>query len=173
VSREPGEPVLTRRAFVGAGGALVAGVVLGGCGGSDTVSDEKRTSAFVALSSVVTGVPRLPRAHAPAYLAALDDAGLKVSPSDFLDKAGYLGSSGGPRTLAALESSEAFTQPGGEACARAIAGAWWSGTVTDAKKNTKLITYDDALVFRAMPWAKPQATCLGVTGAWSKRTKAA
>jgi hypothetical protein len=172
VTLEASEPVLTRRAFVGAGGALVAGVVLAGCG-SDKVSDEKRASAFVTLSSVVTGVQRLPRAHASAYLKALDGAGLKVSPSELLDDAGYLGSDGGPRTLAALSASSAFKKPGGEACARAIAGAWWSGTVTDAEKQTRLITYEDALVFRAMPYARPQATCLGVTGAWSRLGKAA
>lgn len=165
------DPAHTRRVFLGTGAAVAAGVVLAGCT-PYRVSADNELRGFVALSQVVTGVPDLPRRYAPAYLDALESAGLEMDPKELAHAAGYFRSAG-PHTVDGLMRSDAFAEPGAEACARAIAAAWWSGTVTDKAKQTQVITYDDALVFRAMPYARPQAQCLGKTGAWSHRTAAA
>jgi Membrane bound FAD containing D-sorbitol dehydrogenase len=56
---------------------------------------------------------------------------------------------------------------GAQQCLDAIAAAWWSGTVP-AGAAQKVVTFEDALVWRAMPWAYAPTNCLGALGAWSK-----
>jgi len=161
----------TRRTLLGTGTAAVAGAALlaAGCGGP---SRQDRVDGFIDMSRVLTGVDDLPEALAPDYLDALGGAGLRMAPLDLTQAAGYVGGRG-PATAEALMASSALSKPGAEQCARAIAGAWWSGMVTAAGHDTVLVTYDDALVFRAMRFARPQAQCLGATGAWSRPTPAA
>lgn len=163
----------TRRTFLAAAGAAaLGGGLLAGCSDpADRIDASDRLVGFIALSQLVTGERDLPVRHAPAYQAALEDAGLRMSPTSLAVAVGFA-RSGGPFTLDELQRSAAYRRPGGEEAARALAAAWWSGTVTDRDGVATVITYDDALVFRAMPWAVPQATCLGETGAWSKRATA-
>lgn len=71
---------------------------------------------------------------------------------------------GGPE----LQRSAAYRKPGARASAEAVAAAWWSGSVP-AGKGTKVLTFLDALVWRAQPWAEPPTECLGPTGAWAKK----
>ena len=35
-------------------------------------------------------------------------------------------------------------------------------------KGDKVVTFLDALVWQAQPWAHPPTECLGATGAWAK-----
>jgi len=167
---------LTRGGFLGASAAAFGGIVLAGCGGSSQAhrgsgAAAGRASAtdvegFVRLSQLVTGVERLPRDHAAAYLNALDAAGLEVPPSRLVQMGGF-GSGGGPQTLAELQRSALYRKPGAHASAQAVASAWWSGMVPTADGD-RVVTFLDALVWRAQPWAQPPTECLGGVGAWSK-----
>jgi hypothetical protein len=168
---------LTRGGFLGASAAAFGGIVLAGCGGSSqahrghgaavaTEASAADVEGFVRLSQLVTGVERLPTDHAAAYLNALDAAGLEVPPSRLVRMGGF-GSGGGPQTLAELQRSALYRKPGAHASAQAVASAWWSGMVPTAD-GEKVVTFLDALVWRAQPWANPPTECLGGVGAWTK-----
>ncbi|HEX9417280.1 MAG TPA: sugar dehydrogenase complex small subunit [Gaiellaceae bacterium] len=161
--KPPGNARLTRRGFVVAGAVAIGGVAVSGCGRGKRPVD---VGEFVALSRVLTGERQLPVQHAPAYFELLEDADLSMSPSELVRSAGYDGPSG-PRDLAALEASGALRSAEAKTCARAIAAAWWSGTVP-ARCGRVVVTYTDALVWRAMPFAHPPSTCLGATGVWAR-----
>ena len=52
--------------------------------------------------------------------------------------------------------------------ARKLAGVWYTGYKGGAvdTENGTVLTYDDALVWRACAWTKPPATCGGPFGYW-------
>lgn len=127
----------------------------------------KEIDAFVQLSRITTGVEHLPRQHAVSYMNALNEAGLELTPADFLNRAGFTHGRG-PETLAELEHSSAYKSRGGKACVDAVASAWWSGIVPTRGGGQKVVTYLDALVWHAVPYAYPPTECLGATGAWAK-----
>lgn len=120
---------------------------------------------FIQLSRVATGVEKLSRPLAGEYLKALDDAPqLKLKPSAFLSLAGYANGNG-PLSLRALERSVAFKTEGGKQCVDAIVAAWWSGMVPAAGGGQRVVTFNDALVWRVV---HEPTTCQGATGAWAK-----
>jgi Membrane bound FAD containing D-sorbitol dehydrogenase len=170
---------LTRGGFLGASAAAVGGFALAGCGGSSRVrrssgvlaavktrASKADVEGFVRLSQLVTGIEKLPRDHAAMYLNALDEAGLKLPPSRLVEMGGFA-EGGGPQTLAEFQQSPLYRKPGARASAEAVAAAWWSGMVPTAKGD-KVVTFLDALAWRAQPWAEPFTECLGATGAWAK-----
>jgi hypothetical protein len=158
---------VSRRSFLGASVAAVGSLALARVPFATAARPSKELAGFISLSRLATGVHDLPRQHAPVYLKALDDAGLKLPPSRFLDRAGYT-SGHGPSSLRELTRSSAYRSRGGKECVDAIAAAWWSGIVPTHGGGQKVITYLDALVWRAMPFAYPPTECLGATGAWAK-----
>jgi D-sorbitol dehydrogenase-like protein len=170
---------LTRGGFLGASAAAVGGFALAGCGGASRVRRSSGVLAavktrastadvegFIRLSQLVTGVDKLPRDHAAVYLNALDEAGLKLPPSRLVEM-GRFAEGNGPATLAEFQHSALYRKPGVRASAEAVAAAWWSGMVPTAKGD-KVVTFLDALAWRAQPWAEPFTECLGATGAWAK-----
>ena len=178
-THEPSERRLTRSAFLGASAAALGGLALAGCGGSSgarggsavltattTRASKADVDGFIRLSQLVTGVEQLPREHAAVYLNALDAAELKLPPSRLVELAGFA-EGGGPQTLAELQRSAVYRKPGARASAEAVAAAWWSGMVPTAHGDT-VVTFLDALAWRAQPWAEPFTECLGATGAWAK-----
>jgi hypothetical protein len=90
-----------------------------------------------------------------------------MSPSRFVRLAGFVDGRG-PATLAALRLTPAFRMRGGREAARAVAAAWWSGTVPTADGDRRVVTYHDALVWRALPYAQPPSFCLGAPSSWTK-----
>ena len=174
--REPWGRSLTRGRFIGASAAAVGGFALAGGGGAarrsavlgaaETRASKAEVEGFIRLSQLVTGIERLPGDHAAAYLNALDAAGLEVPPSRVVELAGFARGTG-PRTLAELERSALYRKPGVRASAEAVASAWWSGMVPTAN-GERVVTFLDALAWRAQPWAQPPTECLGATGAWAK-----
>jgi predicted nucleic acid-binding protein len=52
--------------------------------------------------------------------------------------------------------------------ARQLAQVWYTGTIIKKDKSEIILTYDDALVWRACDWTKPAATCGGKFGYWAK-----
>ena len=125
-----------------------------------------------------------------AGLAALRPA-LAASPAAPLDRAGFLAASGvatgmdpakltgmadalqaafaahGPalQQLAALAAALRGTPM--EAAARALAAAWYTGTV-GAGADARLLSYEDALAWRAAGYEAVPGTCAGEFGFWSE-----
>jgi hypothetical protein len=161
------EANLDRGAFLARSIALVGSLALARSPFAGATVDRSEIAAFEHLSRVATGIENLPRQHAAAYFKALNSAGLKVSPAAFLDRAGYTNGHG-PESIKELTSSPAYRTRGGKECVEAVTAAWWSGIVPTPGGRQKVVTYLDALVWRAMPFANPPTECLGAPGAWSK-----
>jgi D-sorbitol dehydrogenase-like protein len=178
IQESTGRRRITRGGFLGASAAALGGIALAGCGGSHhavrksgVLGAVKRASAtdvdgFVRLSQLVTGVEKLPKEHAAAYLNALDAAGLEMPPLRLVQMGGFADGKG-PRTLAEFQHSPLYGKRGARKSAEAIASVWWSGMVPTAKGD-RVVTFLDALAWRAQPWAEPFTECLGATGAWAK-----
>ena len=159
---------LSRREFLRISAVVVSGLAVAGCDvGADRSTAEGTLDGFLELSRVVTGITDLPQAVAPSYLDALEQAALPISPSTLVRIAGYADGLG-PVTLEELEASSAFSRRGARACADAITAAWWSGMTPTRAGGTRVVSYLDALVWRALPHAQPPSNCLGATGAWAK-----
>lgn len=158
---------LSRKGFLRASAAAIGGVALAGCDvGADRSTPDDTLDGFIELSRVVTGVNELPRAVAPHYLSALEQAALPMAPSTLVRIAGYADGLG-PATLDELEASSVFFHRGARACADSITAAWWSGMAPTKGGETRVVSYLDALVWRALPHAQPPSNCLGATGAWA------
>jgi hypothetical protein len=179
IQESTGRRRLTRGGFLGASATALGGIALAGCGSSHHAlrkagvlsAGKKRASradvdGFVRLSRLVTGVEKLPREHAATYLNALDAAGLELPPLRLVQMGGFAEGKG-PETLAAFQHSALYRKPAARKSAEAIASVWWSGMVPTAKGD-KVVTFSDALAWRALPWAEPFTECLGATGAWAK-----
>jgi hypothetical protein len=158
---------LSRRAFL-ARSAVAVGTIafadVAAIGAARTPATE--LDGFVRLSRLVTGVEHLPAGLARRYLKTLDRAALPMAPSRFLRLAGYT-AGGGPSTLDGLRESPVFRHPDGRRAVEEIAAAWWSGMVPVEGGRQQVITYQDALVWKALPYAEPPSVCLGATTAWS------
>ena len=170
---------LTRGGFLGASATALGGIALAGCGSSHhalrksgvlgavtTRASAAEVDGFLRLSQLVTGVEKLKREHAAAYLNALDAAGLELPPLRLVHMGGFIDGSG-PNTLADFQQSALYRKPAGRKSAEAVASVWWSGMVPTANGD-KVVTFLDALAWRAQPWAEPFTECLGATGAWAK-----
>jgi hypothetical protein len=163
-----GAQPLSRRAFLRLSAASVAAIaVLDPLAAFAAPSRRTELDGFVQLSRIVTGVRHLPAGLAPRYLDALDRAGLPITASKFVRLAGFATESA-PASLVDLERSAAFHRPGARRTVEAVASAWWSGVVPLEDGGQKVVTYQDALVWKALPYAEPPSICLGATTAWSE-----
>lgn len=167
----------TRGRLLGVAACAVGGALLASCGGAGPDLGTVAPLGFARLSRIVSGLDDLPSAQVNEYLAALDAAGLEMSPTEFMQQAGYLSGydlsgytgGGGPTTLEDLKALPLMREPGATACVQAIAAAWWSGIVPTADGGQKVLQYVDAGIWKSvLPYARPQTVCLGETGAWSK-----
>ncbi|MEO5764452.1 MAG: sugar dehydrogenase complex small subunit [Casimicrobiaceae bacterium] len=55
-----------------------------------------------------------------------------------------------------------------EAVAETVVAALYTGTVT-TPRGPRVISYDQALVWQALPWTKPNAFCGGETNYWATK----
>lgn len=157
---------ITRRTFVVASGLAVASLYLVGCGGSSSSTappTQVQVLNFITVSRILTGVKDLPSEPAADYLSGLEAAGLELSPNAFV--AAAFGNEGAPMSMSDMKRMGATALPGADACMRAIAGAWWSGIVPTAEGGQRVVTFQDALVWRTV---HESSNCLGATGSWSK-----
>jgi hypothetical protein len=160
---------LTRLAFLRVSAVTVGGLAFGGAdvARGAAAPHAVELAGFIELSELVTGAEELPVRLAPRYLEALDAAGLALPPSRLLRLAGFTDGRG-PVTLAALERSAALRAKGARATVEAVAAAWWSGMVPTGDGGQRVLAYEQALVWRALPYAAPPSLCLGAVDAWSK-----
>jgi hypothetical protein len=113
---------------------------------------------FAALSTTMPGFAYKDKALAAALLSALTEA----VGADALAKIATLASVTAPARL-----GDELRIAGVAPQAVTVLAALYSGTVTTAK-GTTVLTYGDALAWRAVPWTKPNAYCGGQTNYWAK-----
>jgi len=148
-----------------ASGLAVASLYLVGCGGSSSSTappTQVQVLNFITVSRILTGVKDLPLDPAADYLEGLEAAGLQLSPNAFV--AAAFGNEGAPMSMGDLQRMGATTLPGADECMRAIAGAWWSGMVPVQGGGSKVVAFNDALVFTKV---HEFTECYGATGSWS------
>ena len=160
-----------RRTFLAGTVFAAVGLAVGrGTNAFATSSSRRDIAAFMRLSKTASGVADLSPALGRKYFEALEAEGvLKMKPSEFARLAGVTATAG-PSTVAGLKASPAYRARGGKECLDAVAAAWWSGTVPIAGGGQRVVTFDDAVVWREVH----QSTfCQGATGSWSKPGRAA
>ena len=112
---------------------------------------------FSALSKAVTGYRYADRRVAAAMLSALTAA---VGAANLSRLAQLASSTPAAQLNAALKAANL------EAGAETVIAALYSGTVS-TPRGPRVISYDQALVWQALPWTKPNALCGGETNYWA------
>ncbi len=101
--------------------------------------------AFLRLSERLTGKSSLDPDLAAQFLAAFDGEGRGAELSRLVD-----GGAPGADTVAADE----------------VVAAWYTGLVP-GKAGSRLVTYDEALVWSVLSYTKPAGYCGGAMGYWA------
>ena len=112
---------------------------------------------FSALSMAVAGNAYSDPKVASAMLRALTQA----VGGDKLARLAKIASSTPPAQLDAAIASAGLGAP-----AETVVAALFSGIV-DTPRGPRVISYDQALVWQALPWTKPNAFCGGETNYWA------
>ena len=112
---------------------------------------------FAALTSALTGFTYTDASLATALLRALSDA----VGAETLDRIATLAA-----VIAPAQLGDELRIAGLERQAVAVTVALYSGVVTTSK-GPVVLTYDDALAWKAVPWTKPNAQCGGMTDYWA------
>lgn len=186
---------VTRRTFVLAGAASIAAMLVAACNEqhqqaatpANTAGGVPASTAtpvpppspavrqFMALSAVLTGVPldALDTSAAGGFLAALQTPPPGGMPVEQLAQAAAIpaGGSGATPSFADLTSKGVLSPPPAKITAIAIAANWYSGQVAagGAGKAATVITYNDALGWKALDFAMAPALCGGVFGFWNAK----
>jgi hypothetical protein len=112
---------------------------------------------FAALSSVLTGYPPEDAAVASRIFAAFDTPEKKIALAQL------------SRLLAETPKTgidAAIRERGLEPLANELVAAWYSGVVKNAQ-GEQLVIYTEALMWKAMSFAKPMGVCGGAFGHWA------
>ena len=112
---------------------------------------------FSALSNAVSGYAYSDRRVAAAMQSALAAA---VGAANLARLAQLASSTPAARLSAALKAANL------EATAETVIAALYSGTVS-TPRGPRVISYDQALVWQALGWTKPNAFCGGETNYWA------
>jgi predicted ArsR family transcriptional regulator len=112
---------------------------------------------FSALSKAVTGYGYADRRVAAAMLSALTAA---VGAANLSRLAQLASSTPAAQLNAALRAANL------EATAEIVIVALYTGTVS-TPRGSRVISYDQALVWQALTWTKPNAFCGGETNYWA------
>ena len=137
-----------------------------------TSASDPRVQSFMALSALITGVDRSELAPdvAGQLLPLIDQhIGSGMTVDQLANAAGVSGGSQGK----ASSLDAALGQPGAMPTAELIAAAWYSGEGPgDGKGEGELVTYNDALAWRALSFTSAPCNCGGPFGYWSERPAA-
>lgn len=114
-------------------------------------------ASFADLTRTITGFGFKDAATAQATLDALAAA----VGADNLRRIGTLAAVMPPAQL-----QNELRVAGLERAARTVVDALWTGTV-DTPQGARVVTYEHALIWQALPWTKPNAACGGETNYWA------
>jgi predicted ArsR family transcriptional regulator len=112
---------------------------------------------FVALSKAVAGYAYADKRVAAAMLTALASA---VGAANLTRLAKLASSTPAEQLGPALAAANL------EAIAETVVAALYTGTV-NTPRGVRVISYDQALVWQALAWTKPNAFCGGETNYWA------
>lgn len=144
---------MTRREMLQALVALAAG-----SGAPIALAQDALPAAqFTALAQSLVGYAFVDHRAARSMLAALSAA---VGPANLTRLARLASSTAGTELGPALKAAKL------EATAETVVAALYSGTV-NTPRGPRVIAYDQALVWQALPWTKPNAFCGGETNYWA------
>jgi len=155
------EPALTatidedRRRVVAGLAALLASTAAGPLGAQPAPLADP--ASFANLTRTITGFAFADAATADATLEALTAA----IGADNLRRIGTLAAATSPAQLA----SE-LRVAGLERAARTVVDALWTGTI-DTPQGPRVISYEHALIWQALPWTKPNTACGGEVNYWA------
>jgi hypothetical protein len=121
--------------------------------------------AFLALSSVLTGIEGLNPQVGQVYLDSLAASGeFDVSLADLYQQAGF--TAGAVPSIEDIEQRGIFEQEGTRALADKIIEYWYSGVYDTPEGEQAVATFADALVWRAVKYTKPLTIC-AAPGFWA------
>jgi hypothetical protein len=160
-------PLASRRTVLGGLALLGAAAMLPGSPAAATASTTGSPTGFMAASSRLTGI-----ALSGSYLQLADQLWaelIKLDGSESLDRVVAL--------AASADSDEALQRrlidDGLMPSAQRIIRAWYTGMIDIPDSGrpgltaTKVVTYNDAVVWAACSFTKPPATCGGPFGYWN------
>lgn len=114
-------------------------------------------ASFANLTRTITSFAFADAATATTTLDALTAA----VGADTLRRIGTLAAVTPPAQLA-----NELRVAGLERAARTVVDALWTGTV-DTPQGSRVISYEHALIWQALPWTKPNTACGGETNYWA------
>ncbi len=161
-SAQPSGPVpMTRRELLEAFAVLVAGGMLGAVPAACTRIGEAPLNAkdLGGLGHLLTGYS-IPDDDVLANF--LDALARRYGRGDLARLADVVAGHAGGDVDSAIESA------GLGEVANGVVAALYTGTVTDPAGEVRVVTYVDALAWRACTFTKPPSECGGVTGYWEK-----
>lgn len=154
-----------RRRFVLSISALLAAAGLAKYVSSDRAATP--LDRFLALSTLLTGVFDLSRAHGQIYLdSLLAHPERAAALEDLQARAGIVGDAPA-YTLDDLTARGVFADARLRAVADEILLLWYTGEY-DVAGGRALATYEGSLAWRALPYARPPGTCGGAHGFWGE-----
>ena len=180
---------LSRRQFLQGLGLALASGILAACGAAEAqnrwvtatphqvlesprppgstgtpVPDNPTLNAFLRLSSVLTGIKHLNPILGQVYLQHLQDTGAAIE--SLLEQALVTDPNQPPPAgIADLEAAGIFSQEQTSKLADQIIEMWYSGQIS-AGDQTTVVTFVDALAWKALTFTKPPTIC-GEYGFWA------
>jgi hypothetical protein len=149
-------------------------VICSSLAGASCASPRQRAAAadsldrFMRISRVLTGVPGLDEGLGRDYLAAFVRDGRAHELADFWDAAGFRVSP--PASVSDLEARGVYREPALAAIAASVTRSWYSGVFVAMDGGQRVITYVDALAWKALGYRSTgSSTCGGVFGHWAEK----
>jgi hypothetical protein len=123
-------------------------------------------AAFLALSSLLTGIDNLNPQVGQVYLDSLTASGeFDITLAELYEQAGFTATSA-PSGIEELEQRGLFEQEGARTLADKIIDYWYSGVYDTPDGEQAVATFADALVWRAVRYTKPLTLC-AAPGFWA------
>jgi hypothetical protein len=132
-----------------------------------TPPDDPELPAFLALSSLLTGVDSLDPNLGAVYLQNLRAASASSATVADLLKQAQGGNAALPATLEQLQSSGIFENKATRALADQITQQWYTGIIETPQGQQVVATFIDALAWRTLTFTKPATLCAAF-GFWSE-----
>lgn len=120
--------------------------------------DELTVAGVRTLSAALANEGEMDADTAKAYLAAMRNAGIEKDIIRLVDLV---------KSTSPGQRDQAIAANGLDNVANTVVATLYSG-MTGTGANPRVITYSDALAWRALPFTKPNGQCGGEFGYWSQ-----